>query len=461
MSEQLHRNNAPLDIAVIGSGISGMSAAWLLSQRHRVTLYEQADYAGGHSHTVDAASEAGTVPVDTGFIVFNEDTYPNLTALFRHLGVETCPTIMSFAASFDGGRLEYGGNNLISLFAQRTNLIRPRFWSMLRDLVRFYRTAPGDIAELARTAESLGDYLDRKHYGRAFQDDHLLPMAAAIWSAPALTLRDHPAAAFLQFCNNHGLLKFTDRPVWRTVVGGSREYVAKLTASYADRLELNLGAKSIVRQAGRVQVIDILGGQQRFDHVVLATHADQALALLDRPSAEESRLLGAFRYQPNLAVLHRDPNYMPVRKGVWSSWNYLATRQAGGETSLSVTYWMNELQHIDRQNPLFLTLNPTTMPAEALTLRVDHYEHPVFDAASLRAQESLWSLQGHQNSWYCGAYFGAGFHEDGLQAGLAVAEALGGVRRPWNVTDESGRIKLLPSVPRYSPISDRVEEGIA
>ncbi len=425
-----------MDIAVVGSGIAGLSAAWLLSKSHRVTLYEAAGRPGGHSNTVEAAG----VAVDTGFIVYNENTYPNLTALFTLLGVPTKASEMSFAVSLDDGALEYAGTDLFGLFGQRRNLVRPRFWSMLRDLRRFYAEAPAKVASLP-VGTTLGAFLDSEGYGRAFQQDHLLPMAAAIWSASAETLRAYPAAHFIRFCDNHGLLKFTGRPVWRTVDGGSREYVRRLLGEIGET-RLGCGAVSVRRFPDSAVVRDTTGGEQRFDHVVLACHADQALALLQAPTERETALLGAFGYTTNRAVLHTDVRAMPKRRNIWASWNYLGGRNHAD--SLHVTYWMNRLQGLAGAPPLFLTLNPAAEPAPDTVLREEIYEHPRFNTEAMRAQASLWSLQGVERTWFCGAYFGAGFHEDGLQSGLAVAEQLGGVRRPWTVPNESGRITVTP-----------------
>ncbi len=419
-----------LRIAVVGSGISGLSAAWLLAQRHRVTLFEADQRIGGHSHTVEVA---GT-PVDTGFIVLNEATYPNLTALFRHLDVETHTTAMTLGVSLDGGRLEYSGTDLGGLLAQKRNLLRPRFWSMMRDLLRFYREAPRDLPGLGN--ESLHEYLDRGGYGAAFRDDHLYPMAAAIWSTPSAEIRDYPAASFIRFCQNHNLLKAGDRPLWHTVKGGSREYVARLTKGLAN-IRTDTPVHRISRRAGGVDIVTA-GGTSHFDHVVIATHADQALAMLDDADARETELLGAFDYCLNRAVLHSDEQLMPQRRRVWSAWNY--TAHSAAPDRLSVTYWMNRLQRLPDEVPLFVTLNPIREPApETVHWRGD-YTHPVFNGAALEAQRQLWSLQGRGGVWFCGAYFGAGFHEDGLQAGLAVAEQLGGVARPWTVAEPSGRI---------------------
>jgi predicted NAD/FAD-binding protein len=423
-------------IAVVGSGIAGLSAAWLLSQRHEVTLYESATRPGGHSNTV----EVGGNPVDTGFIVYNEATYPNLTALFAHLGVRTKDSEMSFAVSLDDGTLEYAGTNLRGLFAQRRNLVRPRFWSMLRDLRRFYREAPANIRSISPHT-TLGTFLDAHGYSEAFQKDHLLPMAAAIWSGSAASLRDYPALHFIRFCDNHGLLQFTDRPVWRTVDGGSRVYVKKLLAAIED-VHLGQAVRSIRRGIDTVVVHDATGNRQVFDHVVLACHADQALALLGDPTERENLVLGAFNYTRNRAVLHSDTRLMPRRRSVWASWNYLGGHANADE--LHVTYWMNRLQGLTGMPPLFVTLNPAMEPDPATVLHEEVYDHPVFDTEAMQAQDALWSLQGRYRTWFCGAYFGAGFHEDGLQSGLAVAEQLGDVRRPWTVPNESGRIAVTP-----------------
>ncbi len=428
-----------LDIAVIGSGISGMSAAWLLSEAHRVTVYESAPRIGGHTCTVTAPDPTGPTPVDMGFIVYNEVTYPNLTALFRHLEVPTRPTDMSFGVSLDEAALEYGTVDLAALFAQKRNLLSPRFWRMLWDLARFYREAPTDLASLESGLTTLGAYLEAHRYGPGFIEDHLLPMAAAIWSTPAGKVGDHPAASFIRFCQNHGLLKLTNRTPWRSVVGGSRAYIERLTARYADRIRLGCGVREIRRDPGGVRVRDSAGEECRYDHVVIATHSDEALTLLADRSSAESEILGAIRYGANEAVLHRDTTLMPRRRAAWSSWNYLGAREGGAP---SLTYWMNQLQDLGPAGPVFVTLNPGTAPDPATVIHTESFAHPLFDAEAIKAQRALWSLQGVRRTWFCGAYFGAGFHEDGLQAGLAVAEALGGVRRPWTVVGESDRIHV-------------------
>jgi len=437
-------NGSRSRIAVVGSGISGLSAAWMLGQCHDVTLFERDSRAGGHSRTIDV--EMGnhrSIPVDTGFIVYNEATYPNLTRLFAHLGVETKKSDMSFAVSLDDGALEYSGSeDLKGLFAQRRNLFSPRFWSMLRDLFRFYREAPAHAGKLGLA--TLGEFLAEHRYGRAFRDDHLLPMAAAIWSTPTPAVLDYPAEAFIRFCENHGLLKIRDRPRWRTVAGGSRAYVDAMLARFEGRTCLNRGVARITRAGGEVLITDLAGETERYDHVVIAAHADQALAMLGDPSNSERRLLSAFRYSRNAAVMHDDPALMPRRRQTWSSWNYLGRRSSDGQTNdLCVSYWMNRLQGIDDPRPLIVTLNPRQTPRPGSVIDSIVFDHPIFDNAALAAQKALWPLQGDRNTWYCGAYFGAGFHEDGLQAGLAVAEALG-AQRPWSLANPSDRLHMPP-----------------
>jgi predicted NAD/FAD-binding protein len=438
------RSDTRLKIAVVGTGVSGLSAAWLLSQRHDVTVYERADRAGGHSNTVLASIDGQSIGVDTGFIVFNRKTYPNLTALFELLRVPTQQSEMSFAVSMDGGALEYSGSGVSGLFGQPGNLFQPRFWSMLADLVRFYREAPRDA--LCDDQEiSLGEYLKRGQYGTAFRDDHLLPMASAIWSAAPDAMLSYPAAAFIRFYDNHGLLQLRGRPAWETVVGGSRNYIDRLTASFADRIGLDCGVREVRRLPGQIIVTNLKGRSERFDHVVMASHADQTLNALADPSLRERNLLGSFRYSRNLAVLHSDDSFMPKRRSVWSSWNYIGSRDGVSE-GVRVTYWMNRLQNIETEKPLFVTINPPRPPRAGTLLHSEVYDHPIFDAKAMSAQRQLWLLQGERNTWYCGAYFGAGFHEDGLQAGLAVGEQLGGLRRPWHVPNESGRIVLTTSM---------------
>lgn len=441
-------------IAVIGSGISGLAAAWMLAERHAVILFERDVRPGGHSNTVDLDLPEGRLSVDAGFIVFNERTYPNLTALFAHLGVESRKTEMSFAASLDNGTFEYSGSNLRGLFAQRRNLLRPRMWRMLSDILRFYRHAR--VAAGPGTGEvTLGDYLAQAGYGAGFIRDHLLPMGGAIWSTSADQMLQHPLSSFVRFCDNHGLLQLADRPCWRTVTGGSRNYVNRMLADRKIDLRLDARIAAVTRESGGPGIVFADGSRQGFDAVVLATHADQALGLLAAPTRQECQLLGAMRYQSNAAVLHGDIGLMPQRRSAWSSWNVISDGSAASRDSLiCVSYWMNQLQHLPVARPVIVTLNPNRPVREDLTWAKFDYAHPLFDQSAMAAQRDLWKLQGHGGIWYCGAYFGAGFHEDGLQAGLAVAERLGQVRRPWRVAQPSGRIHLpgTESMPEMIPV---------
>jgi len=428
----------PLRIAVVGAGVSGLSAAWLLGSRHQVTLFEGDGRLGGHAHTVDApGGPDGVIPVDTGFIVFNEDNYPNFTALLKHLGTPSIDADMALSVSLDDGAFEYSSG---SLFAQKRNFFSARYWGMLRDVTRFYRNGPKDLAELDSPLTSLDDYLKQKGYCQAFRDDHLLPQAAAIWSTPLAAIRDYPAAALIRFFQNHGMMQVFGRGLWRTVEGGSRAYVEKLVQAFQGEVRRGVRVTGVRREAGGVDLRLASGQVERFDEVVIATHGDHALALLEDPTPEETRLLSAFRYSRNLAVLHTDPALMPRRRAAWTSWNHIGRRNAPQEGC--VTYWMNRLQSLPAKPELFVTLNPTREIAPEAMIRTDVYDHPLFDSGAIAAQQALWGLQGVKRTWFCGSYFGHGFHEDGLQSGLAVAEQLGGVRRPWSVQDESGRIHL-------------------
>ena len=422
-------------IAVIGGGISGLSAAWLLSGRHDVVLYESDRRLGGHANTVDAPAEGGTVAVDAGFIVFNKPNYPNLTAMFDRLGVETEETDMSFGASIEGGEVEYSSRGLAGVFANPTSVVSATHWAMIADIYRFNRDANAALASGIDDTTTLGDFVREKCYSQAFIARFLEPMAAAIWSTPSLRILDYPAAALFRFYANHGLLQTRNLPRWGTVRGGSKVYVQKIARPLRGSARIGAEVERISRVADGVVVSDRKGGADRFDDVVVATHADRALALIDCPTGAERKLLGAFAYQNNRAFVHSDENLMPKRRRAWSSWNYL-----GGEGAPSVSYWMNLLQNLRVNRDIFVTLNPATPPRDEAVIAEFVYDHPMFDVAAMRAQKDLWSLQGVGGLWFCGAYFGAGFHEDGLQAGLAVAEDLGGVRRPWNVENESSRI---------------------
>lgn len=418
-------------VAVVGSGIAGLSAAWLLSKDYKVTVFEAGSYLGGHSNTVDVPTPDGPVPVDTGFIVYNEKNYPNLTALFAHLGIATEPSDMSFSVCVDDGRIEYAGaRRLKGLFAQRRNLARPAFWRMLADIRRFYKDMRGRGEDPTLAGYTLGEVLTRNGYSAAFRDHHLLPMAAAIWSGPVAAMLDFPAQSFIRFCDNHGLLQVGQRPSWRTVTGGSREYVRRLAQDISGPIHLNRPVRRIHRDPAGVRIVTDQG-IEHFDYCVIGAHADQALSLLDTPSAAERRVLGAFPYQRNEAVLHRDVSFMPKRSGAWASWNYRTDRQIDTNAPVSVTYWMNRLQNLAPKHPIFLTLNAVADPADEKIVARFAYDHPLFDMGALAAQREISKIQGVNRTFFCGSYCGFGFHEDGLVAGLNAARGLG-VEAPWN-----------------------------
>jgi predicted NAD/FAD-binding protein len=429
-----------LSVAVVGSGVAGLSAAWLLSHKHDVTLFEADPRLGGHAHTAEVPGRHGPVPVDTGFIVYNEANYPNFTALLAHLGVPSLNADMSLSVSLDGGAFEYSSYGALGVFAQKRNFFSARFWGMLRDISRFYRHAPRDLENLKAPQISLEAYLEDKGYCQAFRDDHLLPQAAAIWSTPLKEIGAYPAASLIRFFLNHGMMSIFGRGLWRTVQGGSRAYVEKLAAAFQGEVRKGVRVAGVRRDANGAELRLAAGGRERFDQVVLATHGDTALSLLDDPSPEEKRLLGAFRYSRNLVALHTDPVLMPKRRRAWCSWNHIGMRATPGEGA--VTYWMNRLQSLKDAPDLFVTLNPNKEIAAEKLIKTEVYDHPLFDAGAVAAQQAFWDIQGVRRTWFCGSYLGHGFHEDALQSGLAVAEQLGGVRRPWSVERESGRIHL-------------------
>jgi predicted NAD/FAD-binding protein len=400
-----------------------MGAAWALDREHEVVLYEAGRRPGGHANTVDVEDDGRLVPVDTGFIVYNEPNYPNLVRLFEAIGAPTEWSDMSFSVSVGAGELEFR-TRWAGLFAQPANALRAGTWRMLHDFRRFCRDAPGVLS--SGTRESLGAYLERRGYSEEFRVDLLLPMTAAIWSSGLDDMLAFPVTTLIQFLSSHALLQVGARPRWRTVSGGSREYVARLTAGYRDRVRLSTPVVAVRRDPDGITVHDGRGGSDRFDHVVFATHADTALSILGaEASAEERAALGAFRFQDNEAVLHRDPSLMPRRRAIWSSWNYLAEGRGEPDRTrpVSLTYWMNRLQNLRTRRPVFVTLNPIREPRGEVTHV--RYSHPQFDRAAVDAQDSIAFLQGRRRTWFAGAWSGYGFHEDGLRAGLEVAAALG------------------------------------
>lgn len=410
-------------IAVIGSGISGMASAWLLSRAHEVVLYEAGDYLGGHTNTVDVTLDGVTAPADTGFLVYNTNTYPNLIAMLDELQVGSYATDMSFGVSMDGGRLEWAGTNLDSVFAQRRNLISPSFLLMLNEILRFNKAAPAYLERSMQTPISLGELLKTENYGATFRDAYLLPMAAAIWSSSPGDILQFPASSFIRFCMNHSLLQVNDRPKWQTVQGGAREYVRKMAALLTD-VRKKTPVESVLRTPDEVLVLTS-GKTERFDAVVFATHAPDTANMLIDASEQELAILNAVKYQANLAYLHTDLSLMPQQRKVWSAWNYIGGKAHDGAGPVCVSYWLNKLQQLPFSTPLMVTLNPVHQPDPAKVLRSFHYQHPVFDQAAIHAQQNLGAIQGKNRCWFAGAWTGYGFHEDGLKSALRVVSDFG------------------------------------
>lgn len=417
-----------MKIAVIGAGVAGLAAAWALKGRREVVLYEAENRLGGHANTVTIDYDGAAIDVDTGFIVYNEDNYPNLRGLFVAMGVRTRLTDMSFACA--GGGVEWSSNFPRGVFAQKRNLVRPDFLGMLNDIRRFYAVARADLLRGDIEDLTLAAWLKMRRFGGGFRDRFLLPMGAAIWSTTEGGIGDFPAESFLRFLANHGLLQFK-RPKWRTVVGGSRSYVDGIGETLDDSIRAGAPVVEVRRTPVGVVVRDGLGREDRFDQVILACHSPQALAMLVDADDEERTLLSAIRYAPNRVFLHRDPSLMPRRASAWGSWNYVTG--SAEKTAPYVTYWMNNLQGLDPTRPLFVSLNAPA-PDRALTFGSWDYDHPQFDTAALAAQRRFGRIQGRGGIWYAGAWLGYGFHEDGATSGLKAALALGG-HVPWTFVD--------------------------
>ena len=412
-------------IAIVGSGIAGLASAWLLSRGHEVVLFEAEDRLGGHTHTHDITLGGRRYAVDTGFIVHNPAHYPLLTALFDELGVASQPTTMSFSVRNEASGLEYNATTLDTLFCQRRNLVSPRFWGMLRDLTRFYREAPALLGDTG-PGPTLGEYLDAGGYGALFRDDHLVPMASALWSSPASRILAFPAKYLVRFMANHQMLQVDDRPQWRVVRGGSSVYVRALEARWPVQVRANTPVRMLLRDRDGVTVFTD-GGADRFDQVVLACHSDQALRLLNDASENETAILGAIPYQANDTVLHTDARLLPRRRKAWAAWNAFVPRDPGD--ACTVSYCMNLLQGLDAPEPLVVTLNGTEAIDPDRVLKRMRYHHPVYSHASVAAQARKTEIQGHRRTWFAGAYWGWGFHEDGMRSAVDVATALG-VRWP-------------------------------
>ncbi len=414
-------------IAVIGSGISGLSAAYFLKRKHDIRLYEREQRLGGHSRTITVSCGDRIIPVDTGFIVFNEQNYPNLTALFAELDVPVKDSDMTYAMSVGEGDFEWGAQDLNTIFGQRRNLLRPSFYRLFGEVMRFNRAAEGAVAR--NPAISLGDLIASMGLSEDFRQLYLLPMSGAIWSSPPRQMLSFPAKVFVDFFRNHGLLAMSGQPQWRTVDGGAREYVSRIASHLGDAARAGCAAVKISRRNDRVEISNANGTTEEFDQVVLACHSDEALQLLADATPAEASALSAIRYQRNEAILHRDPRFMPKRKRCWASWNYKSDGK-GSESAVSVTYWMNRLQGIEEAYPLFVTLNPQSAVQERDIFDRHVFHHPVFDAPAIDAQQKIRAIQGQNRTWFCGAYLRHGFHEDGLHSALQVVDRLG-CRPEW------------------------------
>lgn len=411
-----------MKIAIVGSGISGLVCAHLLHGEHDLTIFEAGDHVGGHTNTLDIEHEGVQLPVDTGFIVFNYRNYPLFTRLLERLDVASRASTMSFSVRSDEDDLEYGGESLNAVFAQRRNLLRPSFYRMIRDILRFGREAPL-ACENSFAAASLGEYLDRNGYGREFVERYLVPMGSAIWSSPTESIRRFPLRFFVKFFENHGMLSAAERPEWRTIVGGSRTYVEALIEPFRDRIRMSTPVAGISRGSRGVELRTATGERDTFDEVILACHSDQALRMLDDPSDAESEVLGAIPYQSNDTMLHTDARVLPRRRRAWSSWNYRSMPAA--DQQAVVTYNMSILQGFDTEAPLCVSLNHNGGIEPGAVLRRIDYQHPLFSLRGVEAQQRHGEISGVARTHYCGAYWGNGFHEDGVRSALTVCERFG------------------------------------
>ena len=424
-------------LAIIGAGVTGLSAAWLLSDKYDVTLFEKNDYLGGHTHTHEIKEAEETLSIDSGFIVYNDKNYPNLIGLFKQLGIKTQATEMSFSFSMNKGSLEYAGTGFWGMFAQRSNILRIRHWKLLKEIVRFNKIAHAALNEseqLKSDSLSLGEFLHKHKISSDLQKHYLLPMGAAIWSCPMELMNQFPAYSFLRFFANHGLIDLKNRPQWRTVIGGSNSYVKEMMKTLSSKIKISGGATYVHREAGKSCVFNSVK-KQYFDKVIFACHADEAIELLVSPTEDEIEILGCFQYQKNSTYLHTDKSVMPKRSSAWCSWNYLAetgAKKKPDEAKVTATYWMNKLQKLNANQDYFVTLNPFTEIDKEKIIKKMIYHHPVFSEAAITAQTKLAKLQGIQNTWFCGSYAGYGFHEDALASSVTVCESLG-VTIPWKI----------------------------
>lgn len=423
------------NIAVIGTGIAGLGCGYLLHRRFEVSLFDGNGYAGGHTNTIAVDRDGEVVPVDTGFMVFNEVTYPRLTRLFTRLGVETVPTSMSFGVQHRGAGIEYCGSSVDQLFAQRRNLVRPRFLGMLRQITRFNREAREALADSRFAGVTLEQYAQVRGYGPSFRDLYLLPMAGAVWSTPFEDVRHFPATTLLRFFDNHGLLGGLEgHHPWLTVRGGAKRYVEAMTRDFRERIELGNAVRHVERDRGGVTLSFAHGERRRFDQVIFACHADEALALLTNPTSEERRLLSPFRYQRNVALLHTDPAPMPRARKAWASWNVRVAEDGDGRSRATTIYWMNSLQHLSPRQDYFVSIDDPGLVDPQRVLRTIVYHHPLFNLETSRLQPELASLNRmgeRQRTYYCGSYFGFGFHEDGFASAIEASRAVASAE-VWN-----------------------------